>query len=385
MVFGARATPSPEDDADFAGHHSRSTVVASSAAGGDGRLHAVRDRSHDLDETDAADLSRARRVAQALVAAKESAGRNSVRLKAVQLRTSNEPSADVRTTRPGGRGGVSVAAVCDAVGGKGPEHKAAVRSSVAAGDGLDDGSSRSSSSAAADVDDSDNSDHLALNQQGCQLVSPSSAASTVLPPAERPVMLYASGDPELKAAVFHAVRALGMYKVATANVRENPNKSGTGNRRSTAPIVFVLGCKPRRSVRLLLSMAEGAWVVHEAWLLDSICARSWKPFDEYVPLAFPGVFAARKAWKEGAPLLNGLRVGFRGVLDVEPEEFIQLVQAAGGCYNNRGAQVMVAGGGNVADHSAARGEGFYVVNQRWLPDSIAHWEVLACVDYAELV
>eukprot|EP00170_Pyropia_yezoensis_P003915 contig_16238_g3926 len=146
---------------------------------------------------------------------------------------------------------------------------------------------------------------------------------------------------------------------------------------SDLPAVFVVARRPRRSVCLLLSLAHGSWVVGEAWLVDSIQARAWLPYEDYMPAAFPGVLAARAARSAGKSLLKGLRVGTRGNLSMDIGDLRALLEAVGGRLgNNRDAAVVIVGkepGGRVP---ALIADAAVMVNQLWLLDCIAQWQQL---------
>eukprot|EP00170_Pyropia_yezoensis_P004736 contig_19244_g4750 len=84
--------------------------------------------------------------------------------------------------------------------------------------------------------------------------------------------------------------------------------------------------------------------------------------------------AARNAQATGESLLNGMRLGFDGVLDIDAREFVQLVEGAGGVFGNRDATVTVLGITYSPEARVRMGSVQYV-NQRWLPDSIARWSL----------
>lgn len=196
---------------------------------------------------------------------------------------------------------------------------------------------------------------------------------------DRPVLTYTTGDASLRAGVVHAVTALGRYRVLRAR-RAGAPRSRARSAQSTAD-VFVVGRRPRRSVRLLLAMARGCWIVGDAWLLDSLHSRIWQPCDRYVPKDFPGVAAARAASDAGLSLLKGMLVGSWGTLDIDHDDFRRLVEAAGGQYSSAGAAVIVQGDttGSLAADSQERA---LCVNQLWLPDSISTWRVQSYDEYA---
>lgn len=166
-------------------------------------------------------------------------------------------------------------------------------------------------------------------RQGVRTKKASEAARSVLYKA-RPGIAFTSGDAVLKAGVSHAVIALGVYRMVVGQRKARHDQATASLARGACPSpeIFVVGRRPRRSVRLLVSMASGCWVVSDTWLLDSLQQRAWKPCAEYVSPLLPGVLAARAAHAERRPLLDGLLVGCRGVLDVELDDFGLLVEAA---------------------------------------------------------
>ncbi|GAB0492623.1 hypothetical protein MMPV_003891 [Pyropia vietnamensis] len=185
-----------------------------------------------------------------------------------------------------------------------------------------------------------------------------------------PCLTYASGDVDLKSVVDHAVRVLGEYSLVHPSAKISPG-------RGPAPVAFVVGAKPRRSVRLLLALARGAWIVDRSWALESISAGSWVPFHAHALDAFPGSAAARQALTAGeAPILSGLRIGHRGQLNMDVLEFQALVRVAGGEAVQQRCDVIVVGS-SVGDGEGdvdASGTEAKLVNQRWLPDSICAWK-----------
>lgn len=190
-----------------------------------------------------------------------------------------------------------------------------------------------------------------------------------------------TGDAALRAGVVHAVTALGRYRFMGAP----RSTAGTGAASTHGPLhafpdVFVVGRRPRRSVRLLVAMARGCWVVGDTWLLDSLHARSWQPCAQYVPRMFAGVPAARAAARASTSLFNGLSIGWCRTLDVPYNDFCALVEVAGGLVTSFRAAVVVQGRGDSMPTSAA-GPRAVLVNQRWLPDSLASWQVLAFNEY----
>lgn len=70
-------------------------------------------------------------------------------------------------------------------------------------------------------------------------------------------------------------------------------------------------------------------------------------------------------------------VGFNGALDVDEDVFRLLLEAAG--FATRGAAVVVEGA--LQGNQVRLPGGAAVVNQRWLPESIARWEALPYSDY----
>lgn len=198
-----------------------------------------------------------------------------------------------------------------------------------------------------------------------------------------PRITYSTGDGVLRAAVVHAIRALGGFKMVSVTRRATDDGEAEVQRVSgEAPTVFVVARRPRRSVRLLLSLARGSWVVAEAWLLDSIHARAWQPFQLYVPREFSGVLPARAARGKGESLFKGLRFGSRGTLNVDIADLRELVECTGGRLgNNRDASVVIVGrepGGRVP---ALFAESAVMVNQLWLPDCVAQWKKLPYDSY----
>lgn len=197
----------------------------------------------------------------------------------------------------------------------------------------------------------------------------------------RPALAFARGDATLKAGVLHAVSALGLYRIVglhrkVGQADASPDLSRDADTRAD---VFVLGRRPRRTVRVLVAMARGCWVVGDMWLLDSLQQRAWKPCAEYVAPLCPAVPSARAAHAAGRTLLGGLLVGFNGALDVDEDVFRLLLEAAGGRFATRGAAVVVEGA--LQGSQVRLPGGAAVVNQRWLPDSIARWEALPYSDY----
>lgn len=346
----------------------------------------VRDRSHDDDDADVDDLRLVRQRVAAAASAREFAGLNSARLKVVELNTSDTSPADVRKTQGRGHGKhadhrADAVAAGDAAGAASRGQPVSDAEEACPDDVTTSGSgSTSAPSAASDdvMDSSDDPEKVAYNRPGCKSTGPGAASARAPSHPERPLLYFTSGDAILRAGVRHAGRALGVYKIVDGSRIEKMGRT-VDRQRSAAPAVFVVGRRPRRSVRLLLSMTQGAWVVRDTWLLDSLSARCWKPCEDYVPTAFPGVLAARKSKEDGAQLLKGLRVGYMGDLNITVDEFIQLVEAAGGCFANLCVELYVRGtdGGD----RLARGV-VPVVNQRWLPDCIARWECLPYDEYA---
>lgn len=198
----------------------------------------------------------------------------------------------------------------------------------------------------------------------------SKAAATDLP-----TISFTTGDAVLKAGVVHAVRALGEYRVW----RHGRRSEAGGGADAVTPAVFVVGQHPCRSVRLLVALTRGAWVVCATWLLDSMRSRAWKPRHDYVPEAFPRAVAARNAHAAGESLLRGTRVGFHGFLCIDVADFIELVEGAGGVFSNITAAVIVVG---VSGASAPRVGAARSVNEQWLFDTIAHWKVQPYSKYA---
>lgn len=186
-----------------------------------------------------------------------------------------------------------------------------------------------------------------------------------------------TGDAALRAGLVHAATALGRYSVMAT-----PRKEALGEAGSTrgpvpaCPEVFVVGRRPRRSVRLLVAMARECWVVSDTWMLDSIHARKWQPCENYVSPMFAGAPAARAAAAACKSLFDGLSIGWCGDLDVAYDEFQQMAEVAGELVTSFGAAVVVQGQGERIPARAA-GPRAVFVNQRWLPDSIARWRVLA--------
>lgn len=192
-----------------------------------------------------------------------------------------------------------------------------------------------------------------------------------LPPPIFLSMTCTTGDAVLRAAVVHAVLALGEYKVWSAGRRTGRSRESEKDN-VNVPAVFVAGQRPRRSVRLLLALSRGAWVVSDSWLLASVGSRAWKPCGDFVPAAFPRVAAARTAYATGESLVRGMRVGFGGGLHIEAREFVQLVEGAGGVFGNRDASVIVLGSAYSPEARVRVGSAQYV-NQRWLPHSTSRW------------
>lgn len=190
-----------------------------------------------------------------------------------------------------------------------------------------------------------------------------------------------TGDAALRAGVVHAVTALGRYRILGARrSTAGTGPASTHGHPHAYPEVFVVGRRPRRSVRLLVAMARGCWVVSDTWLLDSLHARSWQSCAQYVPRMFAGVPAARAAARASKSLFNGLSIGWCGKLDVPYDDFCALVEVAGGLVTSFRAAVVVQGRGDSMSTSAA-GPRAVLVNQRWLPDSLASWQVLAFNEY----
>lgn len=347
----------------------------------------VRDRSHDVDDADAEDLRAVRCVVVAAASAREELGSNSARLKVVELNTSGASPADVRKTQQSGRDkharDRAVAVVEDGDAGVTLGRQTTIDVEAdGSGDGTASSSQRgtgSSSTSSGDIDSSDDQDKVAYKRPGSKTAAAAAASTRAPDCAERPLLYFTTGDAVLRAGVLHAARALGVYKIVDGS-RTQKMGHVVDRQRYAAPAVFVVGRRPRRSVRLLLSMAQGAWVVRDAWLLDSLSARCWMPCEQYVPSAFPGVLAARRSKADGGQLLNGLRVGYVGNLSITVDEFCQLVEAAGGCFANLCVEVFVQGTG--CGSGLTRGA-VPVVNQRWLPDSIARWECLSYDDYSD--
>lgn len=234
----------------------------------------------------------------------------------------------------------------------------------------DDGSTETdgTSGSETELDSSDDPDKVAYTRrrrtgQG-QAASFSPAA-----PVYISSITCTTGDAVLKAGVVHAVLALGEYKVwsaASSNVQNEESERSN----VVAPSEFVVGWRPRRSVRLLLAMTQGAWVVSESWLLESMSGRAWKPCGDFIPSAFPGVVAARDAHAAGEPLLNGMKVGVGGRLSIDLDAFVRLVEGAGGVFGNRDAEVIVLGGVCTSEQRARFGTAT-CVSQCRLQDSIA--------------
>lgn len=198
-----------------------------------------------------------------------------------------------------------------------------------------------------------------------------------------PRISYSTGDGVLRAAVLHAVKALGCFKTASVTRRAvDDGEAEVQPVSSEAPAVFVVARRPRRSVTLLLCLARGAWVVSESWLVDSIHARAWQPFELYVPKDFAGVLAARAARGRGESLFKGLRFGSRGILNMDIAHLRELVESTGGRLgSNRDANVVIVGrepGGRVP---ALFPEAAVMVNQLWLPDCVAQWKELPYDSY----
>lgn len=192
----------------------------------------------------------------------------------------------------------------------------------------------------------------------------------------RQMITCTTGDAALRAGIVHAVAALGRYSVmATPRKNAVARASSTCGQMHARPEVFVVGQRPRRSVRLLVSMAQGCWVLSDTWILDSVHAREWQPCARYVPRMFSGVPAARAAAKAAKSLFNKLSIGWCGTLDIPNEDFCMMVDVAGGLVTALCAAVVVQGGGERMSSSGA-GPRAVFVNQRWLPDSIASWRVL---------
>lgn len=193
----------------------------------------------------------------------------------------------------------------------------------------------------------------------------------------RRTVTFTTGDAALRAGVVHAVTALGQYSLMAAPRRSAAAAaSSTHGRAHSCPEVFVVGRRPRRSVRLLVALARGCWVVSDTWILDSVHARAWQPCARYVPRMFSGVPAARAAAKASKSLFNGLSIGWCGTLDVPHEDFSTLVEVAGGIVTRLLAAVVVQGGAE-RNPAGAAGPRAVFVNQGWLPDCIANWRVLA--------
>lgn len=95
---------------------------------------------------------------------------------------------------------------------------------------------------------------------------------------------------------------------------------------------------------------------------------------------FAGVPAARAAARASKSLFNGLSIGWCGTHDVPYDDFCALVEAAGGLVTSFRAAVVVQGRCDSMPTSAA-GPRAVLVNQRWLPDSLASWQVLAFNEY----
>lgn len=201
-----------------------------------------------------------------------------------------------------------------------------------------------------------------------------------------PRISYSTGNGVLRAAVVHAVRALGGFKMATLTRRAVDDGEAEVERvPGEAPTVFVVARRPRRSVRLLLSLARGSWVVSEAWLVDSIRARAWQPFGMYIPKAFPGVLAARAACAQGESLFKGLRFGSRGTINMDVADLRELVECAGGRLgSNRDADVVIVGDESGGRVPALTVETAVMVNQLWLPDCVAQWKKLPFDSYVVL-
>eukprot|EP00170_Pyropia_yezoensis_P001328 contig_5894_g1332 len=226
-------------------------------------------------------------------------------------------------------------------------------------------SADSSSESGGELDSSDDPDKVAYNRPG--MAGRASAAA----PTHVPSITSTSGDAVLRAAVCHAVLALGEYKVWSAGRRTGRSKESEQDD-VNVPDVFVVGQRPQRSVRLLLAMSRGAWVVSDSWFLASVGSRACKPCGAFVPAAFPEVAAARTAYATGESLLRGMRIGFGGGLRIETREFVQPVESAGGVFGNRDESVIVLGSAYSPEARVRVGSAQYV-NQRWLPDSIARW------------
>lgn len=142
----------------------------------------------------------------------------------------------------------------------------------------------------------------------------------------------------------------------------------------TTPAVFVVGRRPRRSVRLLVALVRGAWIVRDSWLLSSICAGAWAPFTDHAVAAFSGSNAARTVLASGADrILHGLRIGHKGRLAMEIPEFIELVTVAGGQAVQQLCDVIVVGEGG--GQGGATWDRAVLVTQRWLADFVCEWQM----------
>lgn len=172
-----------------------------------------------------------------------------------------------------------------------------------------DNSVDGSSESGGELESSDDPDKVAYNQPG------KAGRAKAVVPAYIPSITCTTGDAVLRAAVVHAVLALGEYKVWSAG-RHNGRSEETVQDIANIPAVFVVGQRPRRFVRLLLE----------------------------------------------------------GVLDIDAREFVQLVEGAGGVFGNRDATVTVLGITYSPEAHVRMGSVQYV-NQRWLPDSIARWSL----------
>lgn len=193
-----------------------------------------------------------------------------------------------------------------------------------------------------------------------------------------PCLTYASGDVDLKSVVSHAVTTLGEYSLLHPTSKI-PSSGGQ------VPVAFVVGDTPRRSVRLLLALGRGAWIVDRSWALESISAGTWAPFHTHALAAYPGAAAARRALTAGEPpVLDGVRVGHRGRLNMDVSEFLALVRVAGGEAVQQRCDVIVVGSteGEGASQAGATGADAKLVNQRWLPDSICAWKTQPYHKYA---
>ena len=153
----------------------------------------------------------------------------------------------------------------------------------------------------------------------------------------------------------------------------------------TKNVTHLIVGENRRTLKVLLAIAKGLWVVSFQWVVASVEEGKWLSPENYeVEKWFPGAMNARKARHKGeAPLLDGKMVFLNGKsMSVSQENLTELVEAAGGQVVNAFKDCDLCISSATASLPRVKGKKIDVVSEEWLLDSISSYSLLPVHGYA---